>query len=216
MKHLIIIGEGQTEQEFCKDVLSPYFLSKKIQIHNPTIKKTGGGIVKWKVLKKQIENHLFQQTDAIVTTFIDYYALPHDYPKWDDAHQNTDKNVRMDILERGMFEDINESLRHRFIPYIQLHEFEGLLFNDIKYFDESFRKEEFTDYEELVNTILGNENSEMINDGVTTAPSKRLLRLIEGYSKVVYGSCIAESIGMEKLKQKNPRFNNWISNLELI
>lgn len=216
MKHLIVIGEGQTEQEFCKDVLSPYFLPREIQIHNPTIKKTGGGIVKWEVLKKQIENHLFQQPNAIVTTFIDYYALPNNYPNWDEAHRNPDRNIRMNVLEAGMSEDIDESLRHRFIPYIQLHEFEGLLFNDIRIFDENFRREEFTNYDELEQTIRLNENSEMINDGQTTAPSKRLLRLIDGYSKVVYGSCIAESIGMDRLRQKNPRFNHWISCLESI
>lgn len=53
MKQLIIIGEGQTEQAFCKDVLYNYFLRKDIIVHNPTIKKSRGGIVSWKVLKKR-------------------------------------------------------------------------------------------------------------------------------------------------------------------
>lgn len=33
-----------------------------------------------------------------------------------------------------MYNDIQEDLRYRFIPYIQLHEFEGLLFNNIEVF----------------------------------------------------------------------------------
>jgi hypothetical protein len=57
MKRLIIIGEGQTEQAFCNDVLQDYFNTRDIYIQNPTIKKTKGGIVSWVDLKKQIENH---------------------------------------------------------------------------------------------------------------------------------------------------------------
>lgn len=82
MKQLIIIGEGQTEQEFCNDVLCNYFLSREIIVHNPTIKKTKGGIVAWKVLKKEIENYLFGSPSAFVTTLIDYYGITdkHGFP----------------------------------------------------------------------------------------------------------------------------------------
>lgn len=43
MKRLIIICEGETEQEFCQDVLYPHFFDKDIQISNPTIKKNKWG-----------------------------------------------------------------------------------------------------------------------------------------------------------------------------
>ncbi len=45
MKRIIIIGEGPTEQEFCKDVLQPFFFKYDISIANPIIKKSRGGIV---------------------------------------------------------------------------------------------------------------------------------------------------------------------------
>lgn len=38
MKRLIIICEGPTEKEFCKDVLSKHFLAKDINLECPTIK----------------------------------------------------------------------------------------------------------------------------------------------------------------------------------
>ena len=47
MKRIIIINEGPTEQEFCKDVLYPYFSAKDIYIETPTIKSSHGGIVAW-------------------------------------------------------------------------------------------------------------------------------------------------------------------------
>ena len=130
MKRVIIICEGETEKEFCTTILKPYFSKQQIYLQTPLIKKSMGGIVKWEELKKQIENHLKNDKDAFVTTLIDYYGLyeKHKFPKWDIAEREPDKNKRMDILENGMLESISETIRYRFLPYIQLHEFEGLLF----------------------------------------------------------------------------------------
>ena len=138
MKRVIIICEGETEKEFCNTILTPYFANKGIYIQSPLIKKSMGGIVKWSELKKQITLHLTTDSTAIVTTLIDYYGIysKYSFPKWDNAEQNPNKNERMEILEQGMLESIEDSLRYRFIPYLQLHEFEGLLFNSIDVFYE--------------------------------------------------------------------------------
>ena len=87
MKRIIIVCEGETEQEFCKDILHPYFLSRNLHIQAPTIKKSGGGIVAWKTLQNQIENHLKQDPSAYITTFIDYYGINGKlkFPKWEEA-----------------------------------------------------------------------------------------------------------------------------------
>jgi hypothetical protein len=131
MKRIIIICEGPTEQEFCKDVLQQHFNKRQIYLHSPSIKKSGGGIVAWGILKKQIENHLSQEKEAYVTTLIDYYGIhpKHQSPGWDSANQIIDKNKRIDFLENAMKDTLEPNLKQRFIPYIQLHEFEGLLFN---------------------------------------------------------------------------------------
>ena len=97
-----------------------------------------------------------------------------------------------------------------------MHEFEGLLFNNIEVFDTQIAPNEFTDYIELAKTIAENPNPELINDGKETAPSKRLLRLIKGYNKPVYGAILAEAIGLERLRHKCPRFNQWIKGLETL
>lgn len=219
MKRIIIINEGETEQEFCKDVLQPYFFSKDILIQHPTIKKSGGGIVAWETLKNQIETHLKQDPSVFVTTLIDYYGLPggkFKYPHWDEAKVIVNINDRITFLEQSMKTAVEDSLRYRFIPYLQLHEFEGLLFNNIEVFNTQIAKNEFTDYIELAKTIAENPNPELINDGKETAPSKRLMRLIKGYNKPVYGSILAEAIGLERIRRKSPRFNNWINTLETV
>jgi Domain of unknown function (DUF4276) len=218
MKRIIIVNEGQTEQEFCKDLLSPHFLRQNILINYPTIKKTGGGIVAWETLKQQIETHLKQDPTAFVTTLIDYYGINGKlkFPKWEEAKEIVDKNDRMSFLEEAMKALIDPKLSHRFIPYIQLHEFEGLLFCNIDVFKTQIAPNEFRDFNELIKTIQDNPNPELINEGKTTAPSKRLESYIKGYNKPVYGSILAEAIGLSHIRSKCPRFNHWISILESV
>jgi hypothetical protein len=216
MKRVIIICEGDTEKEFCGKILSPYLAAKSIYIQFPLIKKTMGGIVKWPELKKQILLHLKTEPKVYVTTLIDYYGLhtKHDFPEWATAGLQPDKSRRMEILEAGMKSDIDAASRFRFIPYIQLHEFEGLLFNDIRVFYEQVPANELVGLEELKSTFAQYQNPEMINDNRDTSPSHRLRRIIRGYNKLVYGTILAEAIGLERMRKKSPRFNAWLNKLE--
>ena len=170
MKHLIIIGEGQTEQAFCQDVLYDHFFNLGILIHNPTIKKTKGGIVAWHILKKEIEIHLKSSPSAIVTTLIDFYGLKeeHHIPLWNESKSKVRINERIELLESAMRNDIDDSVRHRFISYIQVYEFEALLFSDATIFDSQFERSELLDYEYLQQTLQ--TEPEKINDGNTTKP----------------------------------------------
>ena len=117
MKRIIIVCEGETEQEFVSDILRPPFLSRGILLNDPKIKRSNGGIVKWNLLKAQIERHLREGDKPYVTTFIDYYGISNRYqfPKWDEAHKIPDKGQRIDCLQQAMGEDIHEELQSRFI-----------------------------------------------------------------------------------------------------
>ena len=218
MKRLIIICEGQTEQEFCKDVLYPHFINNQIIIQCPLIKKSNGGIVPWHHLKKQIETHLKEDPKAYITTLIDYYGTndKHTFPDWENRLAIIDKSDRMTFLETSMKRDIDDRLNYRFIPYIQLHEFEGLLFNDATIFQKQIPSDELLNFDELETTIISYPNPELINDGRRTAPSKRLDKLIFGYNKPVYGSLLAQAIGLFIIRSKCTRFNKWITQLETL
>ncbi len=216
MNRVIIICEGETEKEFCSTILSPYFIKKHIYIQSPLIKKTMGGIVKWEELKKQISLHLNNEREVYVTTFIDYYGLNsnHGFPNWEEAQKLTDKNARVKLIEDGMKEDIEDELRYRFIPNVQLHEFEGLLFNNVKTFQEQIPPNELVGINELKAILEEYPNPEMINDNKETSPSHRLGRIVLGYDKIVYGNYLAEAIGLENIRAKCPRFNSWLNSLE--
>lgn len=198
MNRLVIVCEGQTEREFCNDVLRPFFANKGIDVSAPLIKHSKGGIVAWSHLKKQIENHLHE--GAYVSTFIDYYGIKrqYDFPGWDKSKEIADKRERLMFVLRCMLEDIPSDINYRFIPYIQLHEFEGLLFSDVSAFKKSFDETEM-DFDKIKTMAEEAENPEMINDGPETAPSKRILKAVPGYDKVIYGNCLAMEIGLDNI-----------------
>jgi hypothetical protein len=214
MKRVIIICEGETEREFCKNVLAPHLIHHSIFIQAPLIKRSMGGIVRWSILKKEIETHL-KEPNAIVSTLIDYYGLyqKYNFPCWSDGEKIPNKNDRMDFIENAMKEDIADAISHRFIPYLQLHEFEGLLFNEIQLFYDQVPKAELVGIDELKKTFADYDNPEMINNSRETSPSHRLERIIKGYNKPLYGHYFAEAIGIDKIRKKSPRFNDWIEKL---
>lgn len=214
MKRIFVICEGETEQNFAQYLLSPYFFSLSIYLIPVLIQKTRGGIVSWDALKTQIVNHL-RETGVFATTFIDYYGIPDNfqYPRWEEAKGIVDANRRMDFLEAAMKKDLPDSLQYRFIPYLQLHEFEGLLFNNIEAFDSQLEEDEFN-RDQIIQILRNYPNPELINNNPRTTPSKRLKELIPDYQKVVYGQYIAEAIGLQKIRAKCPRFNAWIEHLE--
>jgi len=215
MKRLVVICEGHTEKEFCQTILYPFLLRNRIVVEAPLIKKSMGGIVGWESLRQQIRTTLINDPTAIVTTFIDYYGLKesHSFPSWDDAHKKVDLNDRMDILENGMLNNLSDAFQHRFIPYIQLHEFEGLLFIDYRFFDEQFESSEIQNTRDFKRIFKKFPNPELINNGSTTAPSKRLMNHIVGYNKIVYGNMIADAIGLKNIMDKCPRFNTWLTKI---
>lgn len=217
MKRLTIICEGPTELEFCKDVLIPHFNQKSIFV-TQLLANANGGIISWHKLKNKIEKYLYLDNSVYVTTFIDYYGIQskHNFPNWDKALNEQDKYTRLKLLEEGMLDDIDprNNKRERFIPFLILHEFEGLLFNDIQAFRNLIPSTDFIDFRILEQIVIDFPNPELINDTPESSPSHRLKKLIKGYNKVVYGAILAREIGLPNIRAKSPKFNEWILRLE--
>ena len=210
MKTVIIICEGPTEEVFCRNLLSQYLQNScRIEI------RLLGGNCNWQRIRDMAEKALKQQKNALVTTFFDYYGVKtKKFPNWKETVGINKANVRerIEILENGMIEEIDSNLRYRFIPYVQLHEFEALLFNNIEVFDEMFEFEQY-DRAELLNVFNEFPDPKMIDQGTETSPSHRLIKIIPAYRKVIQGNAIAEKIGIEQIRQKNKHFNDWIEQL---
>lgn len=220
MKRLIIICEGPTESQFANQSLRPHFLSNNILIFTPYPKWSGGGDIDWNKLKTDINLYLKSDKNAFVTTFIDLYGLSKasNYPGWAES-EKAKGNIfeKVNILEKAMSESIEENLRHRFIPNFVIHEFEGLLFNNITFFDDLLEQNEYKDRTELINTINRYNNPELINDSPQTAPSKRLEnKILKNYIKTDLGVRLAVHIGLNNIREKCLHFDEWITKLENI
>lgn len=140
----------------------------------------------------------------------------HQFPKWEEAKSIADKGKKLDKVEEGMSLGINESVRNRFIPYIQLHEFETLLFSDKSVFDKYLVKIKPQGREELNNIFKKFDNPEDINNNVNTSPSARIKKIFVGYDKSIYGNILADEIGLEVIMRKNRRFKEWLNKIENI
>lgn len=170
--------------------------------------------MKWIHLKDQIERTLKSDLTCYVTTFIDYFGIEehHEFPNWELAHREETKSGIMDILEKAMSSDIDSALQSRFIPYIQLHEFEALVFCNYQVFERYYDSSE-ANFHRLRQICNSNPNPEAINNDPRTAPSKRLIRYIRGYDKISDGISLTEQIGLEQILAKCLRFKNWIDTI---
>jgi len=218
MKRINIIVEGQTERKFIEELLNPYFHTINSEIFLfaiPVETSIGhkGGDLKFSRYKKRVIELLTEQDKPIVSSLIDFYKLRNDFPQYENSEKIADKYEKIHFLENAIKGDIKREIdTYRFLPYIQLHEFEGLLFSDVKGFNaiDDIEKKEL---EEIEKIIKKNPNPELINDGDITSPSKRLLKIIKGYRKKIYGTIIAKEIGIETIKEKCPHFKEWIDKL---
>jgi hypothetical protein len=217
MKKLIIICEGPTEQYFCKQILENHFKMIGIEIEFPLITHSNGGIVKWIHLMPQITTTFAADPNCFVTTFIDFYGMEahHNFPEWASALLEPNKANKMNILENGMKNALPINLQTTFIPYIQLHEFEAIVFSDYLAFENFYEANE-ADFPQLKIICDSNPNPETINNSIITAPSKRLQNHIPRYDKKSHGIPICEFIGLATIRNKCTGFNNWITRLEAI
>lgn len=211
---LIIVVEGKTEEEFVNEMLKPYFYSSGFYditaIKIQTSKGFKGGFVNYQHLKRDILR-LLQEPNTLVTTFVDYFRIPSNLPDYDNCMKLIHVGNRITCLEASMKNDVG--FEGRFIPYIQQHEFESLLFT---------RSESFSTYYDakvvaaIEKVVVQYDNPEDINDSPNTAPSKRLLSIISNYKKVTDGNLIALETGIEQILAKCPRFRTWIEKLSSV
>ena len=75
MKRLLVYCEGPTEELFAADVLAPHFLQADIF----AIPTGAGGVSRYAQIKKDL-TLLCKNSDALVTTMLDFYGLPSNAP----------------------------------------------------------------------------------------------------------------------------------------
>ena len=224
MTELFVFVEGQTEEQFVSRTLAPHLtgsgvfakarvLPTKRNSSTGQVLNRGGGF--FKTWKKELSIHLRSDArpDLRFTTLFDLYGLPDDFPKLAELLCISDTAKRADVAESVFAEQFGDS---RFQPYFQRHEFEAFLFADLGalrgILDDA---KDLSGLDTLAHKVA-RISPEDIDDGPTTAPSKRLVNAIRSYNKVLHGPLAVESIGLATLRNQCPRFGAWISSLELL
>jgi len=220
MIRIHIICEGQTEESFVNYLLREPFANQSIALLPSLIGKPGhkGGNLKFERLLSDVRNRLATDQEAYCTTFFDYYGLPATFPgkRVSETLSSVREkaNLLCDTLAEKIKAELGENIAKRFIPYVQMYEFEGLLFSDSEAFarslDSVHLKENFL---QIRNTFA---TPEEINDSPQTAPSKRIKSLIASYEKPLMGTLGALEIGLLKIRKECKLFDAWLSNLESI
>ena len=219
MKRLVLIVEGETEENFVNNILRPYLCSKGIYnaVQCFKTKHSKGGISKYSYIKKDILNIIYEK-DVIVSMMIDFYRLPSDFPGFSELLDSQTHQEKVSLLEAKIKEDIEKTQKQKFpnfIPYIQLHEFETLVFSSIKGIESLFERNEFN-YKGFMDVIQKFPNPEDINNHPNTSPSIRLKKIIPGYDKVIHGIGIIQAIEMPILLERCPKFKIWVDGLEAV
>ena len=149
--------------------------------------------------------HLKRSFDA-VTSLVDFYGF---IGKEENSAEELERLIRSNIEERiGWLGD-------KVVPYVQRHEFEGLLFSDVGAFSV------VPDISPQVVRVFGEIRSDFstpedINDSTSTAPSGRIADAVSRHRKRVHGPLVAERAGIERIRAECPRFNVWLNHLEAL
>ncbi len=222
MKRLYLTVEGQTEQAFAVDVLQPHLSPFNVMVVKPRLTglharrkgriPTGGllntfghslgDIRRWMSEDKSI--------DARFSIMIDLYSLPTDFPGYADAMKLASPHDQAAQLEKALANELGDS---RFVPYLQVHEFEAIVLAN----PDSFL-EWFDDIDKQVANLKAEcepfATPEEINHGQHTHPKARIKKYIEDYHENIDGPVLAGYVGLDAIRDKCPHFAQWLTTLE--
>ena len=202
--------EGDTEETFVKAMLVPHLHSKGIAatpilIGRASAANVGGGNVTVQRLGRDL-SALYHSFDT-VTTLVDFYGF----------RDKEDRTV--DALEAALLSQVRSMIRRawderRVLPYVQRHEFEGLLFADVSAFSAVGATPGAVAQLAAVRSAF--PTPEDIDDHPATAPSKRIASAVLGYKKNADGPLVANHVGLERIRAECPRFDAWLTQLETL
>ena len=193
MVRLLISVEGHSEYKFTNEVIVPHLAE-----HHGVFAETQnmrGSISIDKIRQKLnslIHNHDF------TTTLYDFYGFKR--ASGDETKQTLEEKIK---------QSIKKDQRNKIIPYIQMYEFEALLFSD----NEKMAAELGTQKDWIDAVLSEFYDIEKINNSKETAPSKRIGKHAQ-YIKTQHAPLILKQIGLANIRSKCQGFDTWLTQLE--
>lgn len=225
MGRVLVIVEGPTERAALEhpDVACQFYTAG-FSVHPKVRGKPGhkGGTRPFESVLKEIVALLRQEPTAKVTTLFDFYGLR--LADWPGAPLTATMPPAqaVETIEHGMSAAVAERIPNlmpgRFIPYIQLYEFEALLFADPDAMAHTFGSPALS--ATFAQVVADCGGCEAINNGPTTAPAKRIESAFPSYKKgkglnahapLILGQ-IART-NWPRLLTECPRFAAWLDRM---
>ncbi|MGH9662114.1 MAG: DUF4276 family protein [Bryobacteraceae bacterium] len=209
MTRLYVVSEGLTEADFVRDILAPHIESRwperlAVQATNLAGQRT------YAKVKKQIRTLLGNAGAAVlVTTMIDLFKLPRDFPGSAVCDDFEDPEKRVEEMERFFCDDIQDM---RFIPYLQLHEFEALILTDVRCLAKYYpnRRDKLVKLAKSIDKQF--KSPEEVNR--MTPPSSRIRTAVPEYQKRLFGISAVTDLGIERIRARCKHFHKWLQKLE--
>jgi len=220
VSRVFVIVEGPTEESFVKGPLAEALWRHHVYLTPIILGVPGhkGGRTNYARVQKDLLRQLKQDPTASCSTMIDFYGLGHGFPGIPTPAHLTNIQ-RVEHIERAVKEDICERIPNfrpdvRLIPYLSLHEFEGLLFSDPDSFAEALKQVNLAyRFHQVRNDFPTPED---IDDAPENAPSKRVIAIYSSYRKVIEGTLAARAVGIHRMRQECEHFRNWLERLETL
>ena len=219
MKKILLLVEGLSEEIVVRNLLGPHFLTRDIYLEAVLVKtrieKAGkafkGGVVSFEKVRRDLKALLGDTSAAAVTTFIDYYGLPADFPGVADRPATKDPYQRVAHVEAAFAHEIDH---RRFIPHLTLHELEAWIYVEPSLASWVFSNETVASKLEAIRDQCG--GAEFVNEGPDTAPSRRIMALAPDYTKTVAGPAAIEGVGLERIRRSCKHADAWLNRLEAL
>jgi len=220
MTRVHVVVEGQTEESFINNVLAPVLWPRQVYAIPIILGPPGhkGGNTNYARVRKDVVVLLKQDLTAYCTTMLDLYGLGQGFPGM-PLPPNLPNLEKVARIEQAVRADIVAQVPDhrpdaRFLPYLQLHEYEGLLFSDPGAFASGIGQPHLAQrFQNIRNAFPTPED---INDDPNTAPSKQVIGAHPAYRKVVDGTLAARAVGIAIMRQECPHFREWIEALEAL
>ena len=193
---VVVLVEGPTEQQFVKQLLTPYLAQRGVYLTPIILDKPGekGGDVKFARARNDIEKHLKQRHDSWLTLLVDYYGIRGDWPGYTESKKQAEHTRKAQIMNQATHEEVkklfpNHNSELRFIPYVSMYEIEALYFSDTPCLAAKLGVQ----HRKIEEILKECGEPEKINDHTTTAPSKRLVKLSDRFKKNFNWNCNCRS-----------------------
>jgi hypothetical protein len=225
MPRLLVHVEGETEETFVNELLAPYLLTLGFSrvgarlLGNARQRDRRGGIRGWSTVRTDILRHLKEDHGAVSTLLVDYYALPKSGTRaWPGRAQAASRpfSQKAMTVQNALVADLTTHLGYspqRFVPFVIMHEFEGLLFSNCAAFAAGIGMASLAPAFQQIRDQFS--SPEQINDSPDTAPSKRVLALMPRYAKPLHGTLAAMEIGLDAIRSECPNFAHWLARLKV-